>query len=149
MTEEIEIITLTEEGAALPTYGTDEAAGADVRAHLESPMTLEPGETAIIPTGLRVEIPRGYEIQVRPRSGLAAKQGVTVLNTPGTIDSDYRGEICVILINHGTTSFTVDPGARIAQLVLAPVLRGRFTQVTRDLAATARGEGGFGHTGTH
>lgn len=149
MTEEIEIITLAEEGASLPHYATQEAAGADVRAHLESPYTLEPGETGIIPTGLRVELAPGYEIQVRPRSGLAAKQGITVLNTPGTIDSDYRGEICVILINHSSSPFTIEPGARIAQLVVAPVLRARFTQVERELLATTRGEGGFGHTGTH
>jgi len=100
----------------------------------------------MIPTGIRVEIPSGYELQVRPRSGLAAKQGITVLNTPGTIDADYRGEICVILINHGRQPLTITPGMRIAQLVLAPVYQAEFT--IQELTTTARGEGGFGHTGT-
>lgn len=130
----------------IPTYSTRDASGADLRAHVKEPVVLEPGMSAMIPTGIRAEIPSGYELQVRPRSGLAAKQGVTVLNTPGTIDADYRGEICVILINHSRQPFTVTPNMRIAQIVLAPVCQAEF--VMRELTATARGEGGFGHTGT-
>ncbi len=135
------------EGATLPTYGSSEAAGADVRAHLSESTIIQPGENALIPTGLRCEIPAGYEIQVRPRSGLALKQLVTVLNTPGTIDSDYRGEICVILINHGTSVFEVTPGMRIAQLVLAPVIQAKWIETEAALATSERGSGGFGHTG--
>ena len=130
----------------IPTYSTADASGADLRANVKEPVIVEPGLTAMIPTGIRVEIPSGYELQVRPRSGLAAKQGITVLNTPGTIDADYRGEICVILINHGRQPLTITPGMRIAQLVLAPVYQAEFT--IQELTTTARGEGGFGHTGT-
>lgn len=150
MTQKSQVhVSLTlEEGAFLPTYGTDEAAGADVKAHLNAPVTLKPLERALIPTGIRFALPRGYEIQVRPRSGLALKSGITVLNTPGTIDSDYRGEVGVILINLSSEPFTVEPGMRIAQLLLSPVLKAEF-QVTEALGATARGSGGFGHTGTH
>lgn len=138
----------SEEGAMMPTYGSAEAAGADVRAHIASDVVIASGQRALIPTGLKAAIPVGYEIQVRPRSGLAYKNGITVLNTPGTIDSDYRGEIGVILMNHGAESFTVTPGMRIAQLVLAPVVRAEFFAVD-DLDATERGAGGFGHTGSH
>ena len=130
----------------LPSYATEQAAGADIRAHLNQPMIIEPGESAIIPTGLFCEIPEGYEIQVRPRSGLAAKSQVTVLNTPGTIDADYRGEIKVILINHGKKPFVVEPKMRIAQLVVAKVERARFIRA-ETLVASERGSGGFGHTG--
>jgi len=131
----------------VPTYGTPGAAGADVRAKIDNPVAIAPGKRALIPTGVRLEIPSGYEIQVRPRSGLAVKNGITVLNTPGTIDSDYRGEIIVILINLGDETFTVEPGMRIAQIVFAPVLQAEF--VRQDvLASTMRGAGGFGHTGT-
>ncbi len=131
----------------IPTYGTVGAAGADVRARLDADVVIAPMKRALIPTGLRFEIPPGYEIQVRPRSGLAAKNGITVLNTPGTIDSDYRGEVAVILINLGDEPFTVTPGMRIAQIVFAPVVQAEF--VRQDaLAATGRGAGGFGHTGT-
>jgi dUTP pyrophosphatase len=137
-----------EEGSELPTYGTEQAAGADVRARLPEPVTLQPGERKIIPTGLRISIEKGYEVQVRPRSGLAAKHGLTVLNTPGTIDSDYRGEIKVILINLGQEAFTIETGMRIAQLVIAPALQANFIQA-EALSSTARGEGGFGHTGIH
>lgn len=132
----------------MPHYASDEAAGADVRAHLEHPMTLSPGEVALIPTGLRFEIPSGYEIQVRPRSGLALKNQVTVLNTPGTIDSDYRGELKVILINHGQHPFVVEPGMRIAQIVVAPVLQARFVRA-EALAESGRGAQGFGSTGVN
>lgn len=134
----------------LPTYGSMEAAGADVRANIREEMTLPPGESLLVPTGLRVAIPNGYEIQVRPRSGLALKNQITVLNTPGTIDSDYRGEIAIILINHGKEAFVIQPGMRIAQLVLASVVRANFIRVeAEELTLSARGSGGFGHTGTH
>lgn len=144
--EEVEIPVLTEE--EIPEYASQGAAGADVRAKLEHPLIIEPRKSALIPTGLRFEIPFGYEIQVRPRSGLAAKHQVTVLNTPGTIDSDYRGELHIILINHGEEPFVVQPGMRVAQIVLAPVLQARFVKV-EALTATRRGSGGFGHTGVN
>ncbi len=134
------------EGAAIPEYKTAGAAGADVCALVGSPVELNPGDRALIGTGLFFAIPDGYEIQVRPRSGLAAKNGVTVLNTPGTIDSDYRGELKVILINLGKEKFTVNSGDRIAQIIVAPVTRGRFA-VVEELDQTERGSGGFGSTG--
>jgi len=136
------------DGAELPTYGSKEAAGADVRAHIQEEIVLNPGESKLIPTGLKFAIPTGFEIQVRPRSGLALKHGVTVLNTPGTIDSDYRGEVGVILINHGKEPFNVTPKMRIAQLVLMPAYQATFLN-QEALAVSERGEGGFGHTGTH
>lgn len=139
-------VVFSRKGAKLPFYATGSAAGADVCACIEEPIVLEPGSTKLIPTGLKCEIPTGYEIQVRPRSGLALKESVTVLNTPGTVDADYRGEIGVILINHGTGPFTIEPNMRIAQLVVAQALQGVF-QEQEILSATARSEGGFGHTG--
>ena len=129
----------------IPTYSTQDASGADIRANVKEPVVIEPGAIAMIPTGIRVAIPSGFEIQVRPRSGLAAKNGITVLNTPGTIDADYRGEIAVILINCGKNSFTVTPKMRIAQLVLSPVVQANFILDGELLSATNRGEGGFGH----
>ena len=130
----------------LPEYATSQSAGLDLRAHLAEPLLLQPGERALIPTGLRMALPPGWEAQVRPRSGLALKQGVTVLNSPGTIDADYRGPVGVILINHGADSFSVQPGERIAQLVFA-----RFEQAVwqpvKELDQTERAEGGFGHSG--
>ena len=143
---DVSINVKTLEGAAIPEYKTAGAAGADVCALVESPVELNPGDRALIGTGLFFAIPDGYEIQVRPRSGLAAKNGVTVLNTPGTIDSDYRGELKVILINLGKEKFTVNPGDRIAQIIVAPVTRGRFVAV-EALDQTERGSGGFGSTG--
>ncbi|HPF23474.1 MAG TPA: dUTP diphosphatase [Hyphomonas sp.] len=136
------------EGLQLPAYETAGSAGMDVRAAVPDgePMVLAPGARAMVPTGLSVAIPQGYEIQVRPRSGLAAKHGLTCLNTPGTIDSDYRGEIKVILINLGQEAFTIQRGERIAQLVLAPVTRLAWSEV-EALDETARGVGGFGSTG--
>ncbi|MCH5288910.1 MAG: dUTP diphosphatase [Treponema sp.] len=134
------------DGAVLPEYKTAGAAGADVCALLDEPVTLAPMQRALIPTGLSFAIPAGYEVQVRPRSGLAAKNGITCLNAPGTIDSDYRGEVKVILINLGQEPFTVRNGDRIAQLVVAPVTTGDFRAVT-ELDVTARGNGGFGSTG--
>jgi dUTP pyrophosphatase len=136
------------EGLQLPAYETAGSAGMDVRAAVPEgePVILAPGERAMVPTGLSVAIPQGYEIQVRPRSGLAAKHGLTCLNTPGTIDSDYRGEIKVILINLGQEAFTIQRGERIAQLVLAPVTRLAWLAVD-SLDETERGAGGFGSTG--
>ncbi len=130
----------------LPQYETVAAAGLDVRASIDQSITLEPLQRAMIPTGLFVEIPVGYEIQVRPRSGLAAKFGITVLNSPGTIDADYRGEIKVILVNLSNDSYTLNPEERIAQLVLAKHEQIEW-QETIELSQTARGEGGFGSTG--
>ncbi|MCF6328424.1 MAG: dUTP diphosphatase [Henriciella sp.] len=136
------------EGLDLPAYESLGAAGMDVRAAVPegAPIVLAPGQRAMVPTGLSVAIPEGYEIQMRPRSGLAAKHGLTCLNTPGTIDSDYRGELKVILINHGSEAFTVKRGERIGQMVLAPVTRIVWNEVD-DLGGTARGTGGFGSTG--
>lgn len=142
----IAVPTLVNEGAELPIYASDCAAGADVKAYLQQEIVLQPGQSTLIPTGLKFAIPEGYEIQVRPRSGLALKHGITVLNSPGTIDADYRGELGIILINHGLEPFTVTPGMRIAQIILAPVLMAEFA-VEQALTATARGAGGFGHTG--
>jgi dUTP pyrophosphatase len=130
----------------LPRYATSHAAGMDLLADMATPMTLLPGERALIPTGIAIALPDGYEAQIRPRSGLALKHGVSLVNTPGTIDPDYRGEIGVILINHGGDSFTVNPGDRIAQMVFARFERGELLEVT-ELENTVRGEGGFGHTG--
>lgn len=132
----------------LPHYATAEAAGMDIRAALPAatPLTLAPGARAMIETGFAMALPTGFEAQVRPRSGLAAKHGVTVLNTPGTIDSDYRGEVKIILINLGDADFTIARGDRIAQMVIAPVVQARCTEA-RALDTTARGAGGFGSTG--
>jgi dUTP pyrophosphatase len=130
----------------LPQYETAGAAGADLRAAVEVPLQLHPGEWKAIPTGLSIELPPGYEAQVRPRSGLALRHGVTLLNSPGTIDADYRGEIQVILINLGREVFTIEPGMWIAQLVIAPVVQVEW-QPHDSLSPTPRGEGGFGHTG--
>ncbi|MEL7041021.1 MAG: dUTP diphosphatase [Pseudomonadota bacterium] len=136
------------EGLDLPAYETLGAAGMDVRAALAegAPLVLRPGDKAMVPTGLSLAIPTGYEIQMRPRSGLAAKHGITCLNTPGTIDSDYRGEVKVILINHGTEAFIIERGERIGQMVLAPVTR-LVWNVVDQLDDTDRGSGGFGSTG--
>lgn len=135
-------------GLLAPDYATAEAAGMDLSAAVPdgAPVTLQPGERAAIPTGIALAIPQGFEGQVRPRSGLALKHAVTVLNAPGTIDADYRGEVQVILVNFGTEPFTVTRGMRIAQLVFAPVVRAAMQEVS-SLETTARGEGGFGSTG--
>ncbi|MFI2741746.1 dUTP diphosphatase [Zhouia sp. PK063] len=132
---------------ALPNYETIASAGMDLRAHIESPITLKPLERTIVKTGLFIELPIGYEAQVRPRSGLAAKKGITVLNAPGTIDADYRGEIGVILVNLSNDDFTIENGERVAQLVIAKHERAEW-KVVNQLSETARGEGGFGSTGT-
>ena len=133
-------------GQPLPAYATELSAGMDLRADLESPVTLGPLERALVPTGLYIALPAGYEAQVRPRSGLAAKHGITVLNTPGTIDADYRGEIKVILVNLSNTPFEIVPGERIAQMVVARHERVEWDEV-EVLDETARGSGGFGSTG--
>lgn len=130
----------------LPRYMTSHAAGMDLLADVAEPMTLQKGERALVPTGIAIALPDGYEAQVRPRSGLALRQGVSLVNAPGTIDPDYRGEISVILINHGAEPFTVNPGDRIAQMLFAKFERGELLEV-EHLEETARGEGGFGHTG--
>ncbi|MBU0961076.1 MAG: dUTP diphosphatase [Proteobacteria bacterium] len=131
---------------SLPQYHSELAAGMDVGTALEEPYTLEPGTIHLFPTGFRVALPPGYELQVRPRSGLAVKHGITVINSPGTIDADYRGEVRIGLINLGNVPFKVRRGDRIAQLVLAPVVQARL-QVVSELDETTRGTGGFGHTG--
>ncbi len=136
------------EGLDLPAYATEQSAGMDLRAAVsdDAPVVLGPGERAFVPTGLQIALPTGYEAQVRPRSGLAARHGVTVLNSPGTVDADYRGEVKVILVNHGAEPFTVARGERIAQLVVAAHARVRWG-LQEALADTDRGEGGFGSTG--
>lgn len=136
----------TGEGLPLPAYATEGSAGMDVVA--SETMSIAPGDRKAVPTGLSMAIPEGYEIQVRPRSGLAFKHGITVPNTPGTIDSDYRGELKVLLINHGNTHFEIERGDRVAQLVVAPVTQGLWEEVD-ELDATTRGDGGFGSTGGH
>ena len=139
-------ITRLRPDATLPEYQSAGAAGMDMSAALDEPLPLAPGEFRLVPCGFAIAVPSGFEAQVRPRSGLAAKHGVTVLNAPGTIDSDYRGEVKVILINHGREAFTITPGMRIAQLVVARVARVAWIE-TGALADTGRGSGGFGHTG--
>lgn len=131
----------------LPEYATEGSSGLDLRAAVENDVIISKGKVSLVPTNLRVEIPRGYEIQVRPRSGLAAKYGIGVLNSPGTIDSDYRGEVKVILFNFGEEDFIIKRGDRIAQMVLSKVYLADL-KLTDDLNASQRGEGGFGHTGT-
>ncbi len=130
----------------LPSYATKGSAGMDIYAALDEPMKIHKGKIELVPTNLSVEIPEGYEIQVRPRSGLAAKHGIGILNSPGTIDSDYRGEIKIIIINLGTEDFIIQPAERIAQLVVSKVYTAKLIEST-ELNNTARGEGGFGHTG--
>ncbi|GAB4372517.1 MAG: dUTP diphosphatase [Kiloniellaceae bacterium] len=131
---------------ALPSYATSDSAGMDLLAAVAAPVTLKPGERRLIPTGIAIALPAGTEAQVRPRSGLALKHGITVLNAPGTIDADYRGEVGVVLINHGDQPFVVERGSRIAQMVVAPYARVAWT-VSADLEESARGAGGFGSTG--
>jgi dUTP pyrophosphatase len=135
------------EGLPLPGYATPGAAGMDLLAAIDAPLIIPPGGRTLVPTGLAIALPPGYELQVRPRSGLALKNGIVLPNSPGTIDEDYRGELQVIVMNAGTEPFTVERGMRIAQAVLAPVVRVAWTEVA-DLNETARGSGGFGSTGT-
>ena len=132
---------------ALPSYETAHSAGMDIRANIDEPITLKPLQRVLVPTGLFMEIPVGYEAQVRPRSGLAAKKGVTVLNTPGTIDADYRGEVKVILVNLSDDDFVIEDGERVAQVVIAAHATAQWVE-THELTETERGTGGFGHTGS-
>lgn len=131
---------------ALPSYSTPLSAGMDIRANLDTPITLQPGERCLVPTGLFIALPEGYEAQIRPRSGLAIKHGITVLNSPGTIDADYRGEIGIILINHSDKAFVIEDGERVGQMVVAQYNRVEWNE-TDSLDETERGAGGFGHTG--
>ena len=142
----LEIKVVNKGHQPLPQYATEQSAGMDLRANLDAPVELKPMERRLIPTGLHISLPKGYEAQVRPRSGLALKKGVTVLNTPGTIDADYRGEIGVVLINLSQEAFIVEDGERIAQMVIARHEQGQFVPV-EVLDETERGEGGYGHTG--
>lgn len=147
MSDSIRVKIVNKSGNALPFYSTPDSAGQDLRAYLpDGPVTLRPLERHLIPTGVFIELPRGYECQIRPRSGLALRHGITVLNTPGTIDADYRGEIGVILINLSGEDFTVNDGDRICQMVVARYSRVEWEE-TDVLGETDRGEGGFGHTG--
>ena len=130
----------------LPSYKTKGASGMDLMAYIEKPISLEPGKSCLVPTGLSVAFPKEYEIQIRPRSGLAAKNNISVLNTPGTIDSDYRGELKIILFNHGNENFKINNNDRIAQMVLSPIIK-MILEETNELPETIRGEGGFGSTG--
>lgn len=146
--EEIKIKIINRSHHPLPSYATPESAGMDVRAFLKEPVTLAPLQRALIPTGLYTQLPRGYEIQMRPRSGLALRSGITLVNTPGTVDADYRGEIGVIVINLSDTPFVINDGERICQMVIKSVPKAIWEEVDR-LDETKRGDGGFGHTGTN
>lgn len=146
--QEISVQIINESGFPSPEYATDGAAGMDLRAHITDPVTLAPLERKLIPTGLRIALPVGYEAQIRPRSGLAIRSGLTLLNTPGTIDADYRGEIQVIMVNLGSEVQEIQPGERIAQMIVASYQRVRWEE-TALLDETMRGDGGFGHTGRH
>ena len=146
MNNTLSVRIVNQSGHALPEYATAASAGMDIRACLENPVVIKPGQRAFIPTGLFIELPVGFEAQIRPRSGLAAKHGITVLNTPGTIDADYRGEIKVILINLSEEPFTIENGERIAQMVVARHEKVEW-QIAENLSDTERGAGGFGHTG--
>ena len=140
------IIKKLDSSVQLPAYKTDGASGMDLMAHIEKPINLEPGKSCLVPTGLSVAFPKEYEIQIRPRSGLAAKNNISVLNTPGTIDSDYRGEIKIILFNHGSENFIINKNDRVAQMVLTPVMEMELEEAN-ELPKSVRGEGGFGSTG--
>ncbi len=144
----MKIEVINRSGHPLPNYETAQSAGMDLRAHIAEDIVLQSMQRQIVPTGLSIALPSGYEAQVRPRSGLAAKNGITVLNAPGTIDADYRGEVKVILINLSDQPFTIENGTRIAQLVVAPVTQGDWQEV-KELGETSRGSGGFGSTGKH
>lgn len=144
--KQVEVKMVSERGFHEPVYASEQAAGMDVRAYISEPVTIKPMERKLIPTGIKMAIPDGYEVQVRPRSGLALKHGITVLNTPGTIDADYRGDIGVILINLSNEDYIVNPSERIAQLVLNEVPQMKLIKVD-TLDETERGAGGFGHTG--
>lgn len=147
-THNVNVKIINKSGFPLPTYATELSAGMDLRACIESPITLRPLERVMVPTGLYIALPEGYEAQLRPRSGLAARNGITLLNSPGTIDADYRGEIKAILVNLSNEPFTINPGERVCQMVVARYERVALTEV-ESLDSTLRGEGGFGHTGVN
>ena len=140
------VIKKLDSSVKLPTYKTDGASGMDLMAHIEKPINLKPGKSCLIPTGLSVAFPKKYEIQIRPRSGLAAKNNISVLNTPGTIDSDYRGELKIILYNHSKKNFVINKNDRVAQMVLTPIIKMELEE-TNELPETVRNDGGFGSTG--
>lgn len=142
----VEIKVINQSNNELPAYATSGSSGMDIRAHLNAPTSIKPLERILVPTGLFIELPEGYEAQIRPRSGLAIKQGITCLNTPGTIDADYRGEIKIILINLSAEEQVINPGDRIAQMVIQQVVKANLTEVT-TINDTERNQGGFGHTG--
>ena len=146
--ENIRVKIVNRGGQPLPAYETFEAAGMDVRADITEPLTLQPLQRTLIPTGLRVQLPAGLQIEMRPRSGLALRHGLTLVNTPGTVDADYRGEIGAILINLSDTPYTIQPGERICQMVVTPYLHVSWEEVEK-IDETQRGEGGYGHTGTN
>lgn len=143
----IQLFVINRSHHPLPQYATPLSAGMDLRANLDTPLTIQPGQRLLVPTGLFIALPEGYEAQIRPRSGLAIKHGITVLNSPGTIDADYRGEINIILINLSDKPFTIEDGERVAQMVIARHDRAEWIETT-TLDETQRGSGGFGHTGT-
>lgn len=145
--ESKEVFVKVERDDFVPSYATEFSAGADLKAAIDDEIVVMPGSTVLVPTGIIVEVPPGYELQIRPRSGLALKFGVTVLNTPGTVDADYRGEVGVVLINHGKDPFVVAPGMRIAQAVLSKIVKALFLKKEK-LSETLRSRGGFGHTGS-
>lgn len=147
MTDKVKVKIVNKSPNELPSYSTEQSAGMDLRAWLKAPVTLKPMERALIPTGIFIELPSGYECQIRPRSGLALKRGLTVLNSPGTIDADYRGEVCVILVNLSNEDQTIESGERVCQMVVARHSTVEW-QLERELGQTERGAGGFGHTGT-
>ncbi|MBR5171343.1 MAG: dUTP diphosphatase [Muribaculaceae bacterium] len=147
MIDKVNVKIVNKSPNALPAYSTEQSAGMDLRAWLNEPVVLKPMERALIPTGIYIELPLGYECQIRPRSGLALKRGLTVLNSPGTIDADYRGEVCVILANLGNEAQTIENGERVCQMVVARHSTVKWTLVD-ELGTTERGEGGFGHTGS-
>jgi dUTP pyrophosphatase len=147
MIDKVEVKIVNKSANALPAYSTEQSAGMDLRAWLSEPVVLQPMERALIPTGIYIELPQGYECQIRPRSGLALKRGLTVLNSPGTIDADYRGEVCVILANLSNEPQTIENGERVCQMVVARHSSVQWVQV-EELGATERGAGGFGHTGS-
>ncbi len=145
--EKIKVKIINTSANALPAYETPSAAGMDVRAAITEPVTLGPLERTLIPTGLRIQLPQGYECQIRPRSGLALRHGISLVNTPGTVDADYRGEIGIIAINLSSEPYTITPGERIAQMVIKEYVKVEWEPVSR-IDETERGDGGFGHTGT-
>lgn len=147
MIDKVEVKIVNKSPNALPAYSTEQSAGMDLRAWLSKPVVLQPMERALIPTGIYIELPQGYECQIRPRSGLALKRGLTVLNSPGTIDADYRGEVCVILANLSNEPQTIENGERVCQMVVARHSTVQWVPV-EELGATERGAGGFGHTGS-